>query len=528
MKYIRIISICLLFISFLGCSKVTEPLSWDSNYTVPLLHGSLGLEDLVPDSLITLDADSSLVLTFEGNLLDMDLSEILVIPDTILRDTFQAPFPSPVDFAPGQTFIDIPEEQNLQINGVYLKSAKIASGVVTYELQSTVQGVVTYTYEIPSAIDWMGNQFTKSITVPAASSGSTETVSGSFDLNGYYLDMTGQSGNNNNVIETVINCKISTSNSSPVAVSSADVIIVNNKFESIIIEEAEGYFGNHSISTGLEYSTIEGFSKWVSGEIDIDELDVDLTLKNGVGVDIFIRLNQLVAQGGDQNVSLVSGFLGELISLSRATRYFDSIVPSTYDIEMDQSSSNIDNFLETLPHQIGYDLDVEVNPLGNVSGFNDFYDRDAPIGVYINASMPLDLIANNLTLEDTLKIEIGDEVPLNSLILDLEVENGFPLEAEVQLAILDQNNKIISRVFSPSQIEAASLGSNDRVDEVSIGLHEIRINGLDLERIRSHGKVLLTVVFNTPGSDHLTLYNSYRLNYKVHANANVTITARSE
>lgn len=517
-----------LIVFLANCKRSENPLSWDSDYTLPLVHGSLGVSDLIPDSLLSVAPDSTVMLVYEGSLLEVDMTEILMMPDTIIVDTFQVPFPSTVNLSPGQVFINIPDEQDLNLPGVYLSNAKIHSGVLAYEIESTVAGKVTYTYEIPSAQDWMGNIFSKSVTVPAASGGGTSTVSGTFDLDGYYLDLTGQNGLDLNVVLTNINCKIAESNTSDVSVSSADNIIVSNNFQEITIEEAEGYFGQHSISSGLEYASFEGFKKWVSGAIDIDDLDVDIVIKNGVGVDLFLQLNELTATGNSSSVSLNNAMIGDLITLARPTRYYDSIIATTYSNHLDPTNSNVDNFLETMPTEIGYNVDVEINPLGNVSGYNDFYYMDSPLGIYLNASMPLSLIASDLTLQDTLSFSVDDAIGLNELLLYIDVDNGFPIEADIELGILDVNDKLMSRVFSPTLIESATTDVNGKVTESTSSQHEILLSSKDLERLRDNGKVLLTVQFNTPGNQHVTLYDSYRLEYKVKADANITISTSNE
>ncbi|CAG5078625.1 hypothetical protein [Parvicella tangerina] len=511
-------------IILLGCRKKEAPLSWNSGYMVPLVHGSLGIEDLIPDTLVSVDVDSSILLRYEGELLNLDLTEILTIPDTVMRDTFLVPFPSQVNLSPGQVFINIPEEQELALQGVSLSQAKLFSGTVDYQLESTVQGDVTYTYEIPSATDWMGNIFRKTITVPAASSGSVSLQTGSFSLDGYYLDMQGQSGVEYNKVLTTINCKIAESNSSDVSVSSSDKIIVANEFKDVVIEEAEGYFGQHTISTGLNFATFSGFSKWVSGSIDIEDLELNLTLKNGLGIDAFLRINQLLSQGVNSTVSLSHSIIGELITLSRASRYYDSIVPSVYETHLNASNSNVDNFLESLPQEVEYDIEVEVNPLGNVSGYNDFYDMDAPIGVFLDASMPLSLIANNLTLQDTLTIDLSGAASVNEVTLLLEIMNGLPLQANVEIGVLDANDKVVSRIFSPNVVPSALVGSDGKVSSSSSSEHEVLIDSQDMSRIRENGRLLLTVVFDSPGNQHVKIYNSYRLAYSVKADASITIT----
>lgn len=528
MRYFVFIIIAGLVPYLSSCHKQEKPLTWNADYVIPLVNGSLGMEDLIADSLLSTDIDSSLILVYEGKLLDLSVSEFLALPDTVISDTFQLQFPSPVDLSPGQVFINMPEEQDLQLSGISIANVKILTGILEYELKSSVQGIVIYTYEIPSATDWQGNIFSKTITVPAAVAGGTTIKTGSFSLDGYYLDMQGQSGIGYNKILTNINCKIANSNTSDITVSSADLITIDNEFKDVIIESAEGYFGQHSVSTGLDYAEFGSFSKWISGAIDIDDVEVDLVLKNGIGVDAFIQLNQLLSVGNNGSVSLAHSMVGDLISLPRATRFYDSIAPTIFEANLDPSNSNIDDFLEAIPQSIGYNLDVVINPLGNVSGYNDFYNMNAPMGVYLNASLPLRFIANDLTLEDTLTISIDESSSVNEMVLTIEVENGFPLEANVEIGVLDVNDNVISRIFSPNVISAGTVGSDGKVNASSSSIHEIVVDGIDMGRIQTNGRLLLTVVFNTPGSDHVSIYNSYRLNYKVKADANVKITVGND
>ncbi len=53
----------------------------------------------------------------------------------------------------------------------------------------------------------------------------------------------------------------------------------------------------------------------------------------------------------------------------------------------------------------------------------------------MDIQLPLSIIANNLTLADTLNIDISDTTGINSVMLNINLENGFPLEAQIDLAI---------------------------------------------------------------------------------------------
>lgn len=507
-----------------SCSKDREPLVWTSDYSVPLFYGELGIASILPDTLIHENSDSSIVIKFEGNLFDFDLSEIVTIPDTVIRDSFAVAFPTPIQFAPGQSFINDPQEEVLQLGDVALKYVEIKSGKLKYELKSTIQGSVIYTYQIPSATDWQGNIFSKSVTVQAATSGSLQIVEGEFDLTGYFLDLTGTSGGSFNKVLTNINCKVDPSNTSSVPISSADKILISNEISGIVVQEARGYFGQHSIQTGAKIEDFSVFQKFISGGIEIDDLDVEVVLKNGIGVDVLAKINAFRSIRNGDIIALQNNIIGQLISLTRAMIINGDITPTEYDFSLNDQNSNIIDFLELLPLQLGYDLDLEINPLGNISGYNDFYNADAPMGIFLNAELPLSFIANELVIQDTLTIDISSLEQVNQLTLKFKMENGFPIEANVQLAVLDQNDHIIDRVFSPENIPSGILDQSGKVVDRSLSYNEVTLNAKNLERIRSNGKLILTVKFDTSNGQKVVIYSDNTLKYSVAADANITIS----
>ena len=518
--------IILLAICTISCLKREKPLTWETDWTIPVAHGSMGLGDLLPDSLLISNADSSLQLVFEHDIFTFDLEELVAIPDTTLIESYTLPVVTPVSFSPGQVFINQPKENLLAIADVELVSVIVASGQVAYKLESTVAGDVVYTYKIPSATDPMGVPFEKIVNVPAGSVTNKSIVIGSFDLAGYTIDMTGTNGNAINTIATSIDCKINPSYSGNVSVSNQDTIIISNTLQSIKIERADGYFGQHQINTGLNFQDVDGFEMFESGNLSISQFTMNFNIENGIGVDALIGINQFSTVGNAGNsTNLMHPIIGSTQLLNRAYESNGSFVPSNLSFLLDENNSNISSMIGEIPNSIGYDFDVEINPLGNISGYNDFVDKDSPLRLFINASMPLNVIANDLVLVDTISVNIADTSKLNSMKLMLDLANGFPLNAEISIAVLDQNDKIANFIFSPGLIDAAMIGSNGKVSQIANSYHEIEINGKDMERLKLYGKVILKVKFNSPvSSNPINIYDYYKLNYSIKANANVTIS----
>ena len=107
--------IIVIAIFTISCLKREAPLTWETDWTVPIAHGSLDLGDLLPDSLLVSNPDSTLQLVFEHDIYTLDLEELVAIPDTSLFESYTLPVLTPVSFSPGQVFINQPKENVMAI-----------------------------------------------------------------------------------------------------------------------------------------------------------------------------------------------------------------------------------------------------------------------------------------------------------------------------------------------------------------------------------------------------------------------------
>ncbi|MFT5601170.1 MAG: hypothetical protein ACI9N1_001410 [Flavobacteriales bacterium] len=512
----------VLFIFLLSCKKVRQPLQWDSEWSAPIAYGSLTMKNLLGDSLLSSDLDSSLILKYEAELFRFDLRDITNIGDTTFLDTFAIPFFTPVTFSSGQQFINQPEEADFEIEGAELSSISIKEGTINYILKSSIEGEVIYTYQIPSAKDAQGVTFTKDVLMPAATPGSYSLKTGTFSLDGYTLDLTGASGNETNKILTNINCAVASTTPS-VTVSLVDTLFAANTISDLKISSAEGYFGNHSISA-VESNPLNLFTSLVSGGFDINEIDVNFIIENGIGADASIQTNMIAVSSGSTQYSLTHPIIGTNNNINRAYRSGAEVYPSFFTTNLNENNSNIISLLESLPDSISYDMDITINPLNNISGYSDFIVEEHPLRVLLDASMPLNAIVNNLTLVDTIEVNFADSNILNTLSLDLSIANGFPLNAKIDIAILDQNDMVTDHLLVPGDILSGMLNTQNKIDSPHLSNHFIDLTPRDIELLRSYGKLKLTILFDSPdGYTELPIYDYYKLDYSLKAKANVAL-----
>jgi hypothetical protein len=270
---ILILSVFFLF----SCRKDFERPNWDVDLLAPLVKTSFNLEDILPDSVLVTNPDTSLKIVYQESILDVGVDSLFKIPDTTITDTYTVPVASIV--APGGSFYSEAEEYALNItNGVGLNLAIVESGFIEVEIQSEIQEDIIVTYVIPSAIK-NGDTLKLIETVLAGSPGNPSTFKKKIDMSGYELDLTGVSKSQINTLVTRAVGTVDPNAAGPVTLNVGDKIVFNNTLIDIIPYFVRGYFGNQILSY-KDTTDIDVLNK-ISGGLDLDEVDVDIEFNNG-------------------------------------------------------------------------------------------------------------------------------------------------------------------------------------------------------------------------------------------------------
>lgn len=442
LNYLKLL--CFLFIlTQISFCKKNENTNWDIDLSSPLAFGKLTLVNIIPDSLFEINALTNEVnLKFSQKIIELNLDTLLEIPDTSifnsLKPLFSFTCPANTNVIPTVT-----NDINFYANNVELSLIKIESGKVNISLISNIQGVLKYTYSIPGAT--LNNvPLIVEITIPSAPISGSIEVQKEIDLTGYNLDLTGTSGNEYNKLSSVLTVQTA---DLPVSVNvSQDSVYSTNTFSVIVPEYAKGYLG--SISESFDMENVDfSISNSISGMIDFDQVYIDFDIENGFGVDARLNINTLASVNNQTGltINLESDFIGNSLNLNRAIDLGNSFTSSNYNLNFNHTNSNIDAFIGNLPTQLGYDLDIEINPLGNISNYNDFVYESSKVEATMNINIPLKFSTNGLVVSDTVafqKIQSNNDSEENTNKINfgklfIEVKNTFPFSATVELNLLD-------------------------------------------------------------------------------------------
>ncbi len=245
-----------------------------------------------------------------------------------------------------------------------------------------------------------------------------------------------------------------------------------------------------------------------------------VTFENFIGADAAIKINDLstsnasttIAANTDQNGNTI---IGHTYTINRAILSSNGlpIIPTTTEILIDA-----DEMLDILPDNINTHATFYINPNGQAST-NDFLYPEYPIIASISMEIPLSFIAENLTLIDTNEISINTSNDLSIDQLFITVKNGFPLDANIKLVLLDVQNLVIDTLLASTTILAASTDENNLVTKINTTSIQ-----MDYTNFNNVHKVISIASFDSmPEGEFISIYSDYEMDITLSAKFRKTI-----
>ncbi len=523
----RIGMVLLTLAGAVGCKQDIGNASWDVDVLAPVIRTELSMADLLADSLLESTADGALRLKVERPLIDLPLDSILNIPDTTIDKSIFSPFAA--TFQPGTEVMPITETTQYTLGDIALKKIILRQGTLGLRIKSILAAEVDFTYRIPVAQQF-GNPFETTQTLAAGSAADTSIGEFEFDLTGYSIDLRGTDGTGFNTLETTFVLKTSEDGQAVSVGAFEPFFFLEYSFFDIVPDYALGYFGQQSNNVEDQNSEIDVLKRITSGQMFLDSVTIALSITNGVGADARFNLGQLSSINTRQNttVDLSHDIIGSDLLLTRAqdiTGNAEDVVSYQLDFQLDNSNSNIKQFIENLPDQLGFTFDFELNPLGNVSSGNDFFYYDSPFETLMDIDIPLRTTLVDLTLVDTLEWDLTGNTAVesvNSGHFTLIADNGFPMEGMVELILLDGDLNELDTLLVPSTIAAPPLDAENKVMDPLRSRIDIPIPDRTTGVLTQTKNVRIRVRFNTPNQPELIeFYDHYSIGLKLIGDLNI-------
>lgn len=515
------------FLLLPACRKDSSPSRWDVDVLAPLVTTSFTIRDLVADSLLVTGADGGITLVYSSELFSVDLDSVLGAPDTNFFYRYALPTPGPLFFPPGLEILNINDISRFEIDGVSLSYLELREGELSIDTRNMVASTILGNFEL-QGVTFPDGPALVTTSVGPGSPASPASSSTSRSLAGSRFDLRGPEFNSVNTVTSLISTRLDP-NGSGAEVTDQDSVIIDVRYSGLVPQYAKGFFGQRVVDPEQETTTLDLFNNIISGSLDVDQVTLRLRVENGIGMDIQILLNefQAVNTRTGTTVNLTHSILNGPINLNRALDQGNGPLPSFYENILDNSDSNIDEFLEVLPDEVRYDLELRLNPLGDISNGNDFLYYESRLRADLELEVPLDIIATDLTLESLVVPDLPGSAEghaLQSGELVLFGTNGFPFTARLELAIVDGNGQVLSTVPVTGELAAGILGPDRTVISSVDSRTSAWISAEQMNLLYQGNTFRVRAAFNTSDQlEHIRILERYSLDLQITARANYLV-----
>jgi hypothetical protein len=518
MKKHPLLTLLLLLTLISGC-RFDQP-EWDVDALVPVAVTSLTPENLFGDTLLSYNSDQSVNLRYDGDIYDIPVDTLLEIPDTGFLYNFSIPFQ--VDIT-GGTALDVYNNYiKFNVPNIVINYTEILSGQLALKVSSYIPRNVEITLTCEKALK-NGLPLTLTDIVSPAQLPSPTVYTRLVDLSGYSFDLTGDDGTEGNRLRMKISCKVE--NGAPVYTAPPNQKLIDSevRFVSTKPYYAKGAIKKQNLKISTDTALLDFMKIVRSGQLNLQDLSLKLTITNGVGADLQAYIAGLTGVNSRNGniVSLTHPLIGSALNIDRAVDQHWQIppfIPSSNEIIFTTGNSNVKQFVENLPDKIKFNGSFLINPLGNVSGANDFIYSSSKSGIRLTADAPLAFSFNQLILADTISYDLTNNVEASRVAYaDVRIfaENKYPFECSLQTYTLNDVNQISDSLVTGGIIPAASIGPDLKVTGPVNTILNITLADQKKSNFLNSKKIFFKVRFHTPTGQILTVYSGYTLNLKL-------------
>lgn len=504
-----------IFLAFVSCRK--EPASWNTDWNLVVIQDTLNLNNLVTNEILGENPDGSYRLLINRDILNLNMNDLVPIPNVIIDQGFSIPAFTSVPA--GLQFIDQVENNLFDFEGLELKKIHISSGKAKIKVSSPISTLCIVTLNLPK-VTKDGVDFSIETNVPAGTISDPSSLELEVDLSGYQIDLRGINTEAYNLIQSQFRVKTDP-NGATVNIGPTHVVRFEVEFSDLKVNYAQGYFGNRLFTEQQELN-LDFMNRIVSGAIDLDNVNLKLTLFNGIKVGARARINQLEGENQSGNiVNFTHPQVGPWIWINETQGTWNDLQPSTHEIVMTSQNSNIESFLENLPKWIRLNFGFEINPFGNTSGGWDELFSTSFVRAFLTADMPLALGMNNLTLRDTFNLNLGETGAITPKSGSIKVKtfNAYSFGASLQMQVLDSTNAVLLTKSGNGSILGSNVLANFAPVQVVPSEVVFEFNETEMEALLKMNRIVLTAVFNSPNSGQIAqVHANQYLAFKIFSN----------
>lgn len=440
-----VVAMLSIFCFSSGCLR--NPTTWEVDVALPLVDDLLDWKDVVGDSSVTVESGTTALVRFDGVISELDIEALTQLPDTLVAQELTPEFAGgPFQVPPGTVLLDTQEDIVFQGIDQQFTTIVLESGRIEYSVQSSTDGYVEMEYNFPSVtID--DEPVELYVLLPPIGSSQFQSEEGVIDLSGATIDLTGVSGNEINRIASELLIGTPASIQDTAQVYGSDSILVSMHFKDLLVQQVGGYFGQETLDFDVEQRVFDP-ELFTGGFLEVNPARALLSFRNTLAADIRLDLDALQVDG----INVGHPLLGTPQFITRADWSAGEVQPAEWTMDLLETGPDIFELLGYLPEWVTMQGEGLLNPLGDVSGGQDFFDARYPPQLQLDLEWPLQGVIEQFGIARTFELG-GTDLPDFEGDLILRLNNGFPVSWDLHAEWTHPDGEIATEIidgFIPS------------------------------------------------------------------------------
>ncbi|MBU0487784.1 MAG: hypothetical protein KKA07_18390 [Bacteroidetes bacterium] len=519
-------------------SKLKKSQSWTPELAMPLIHSNMNLADIIKDfdntHLFEEDGDNFLKLVYQNTIYSKTAEQLLQIPDQsfpAVSESVNIPGAIPATDSLSYSFSDTYPFSGISADNpgetLVFDSMIVKEGTLTINLNTNLNYKTKLILEVPSMTK-NGQTFRKVVydkTDPTPVGGQK-----TYDLTGYKFSFD-NSGPTTNAID--LNYEITVYGEGSPTYSPPYSMGITGGVSNIKFSKIFGNMGNLTFLLKKDTVFIDIFKNNLSTiKLELDSPRVKINVTNSYGIPIDINITNLATHSdvnAPYNVDVYQQPYPVTLNIPAPTLSQMYSGQSAYvGFTYDKNNSNIKTAVNTSPQYMLLDAEGA----SNSSLPTNFVFDTSRFQIDAITELPLFGKAWDITLQDTIPFAFGTTIEnVDNIIFYIQVENGFPMEAFMQVYFADADYKLIdSLILIPTEkvIPNAPVGNAPeyrviapvkKVTLASMGRSRI-VRVIDCQYLL----VKAAMATNNNGESTVKIYSDYYIDVKIGVKADVSAT----
>lgn len=517
-------SLFTLAVLLIGCKKKISKIAntgWNPNIAVPIGEATFEMSDLIVniDSTFEVNSLGEISINYEENLDSVLASDFFTLDDYTENFDLTPPGLVPVPIFPnGEEFTNsttISTSYSAPA-GTEINTLNFNSGNLVLTLTSTFQHDATFSVTLPDLIK-NGSPITRTINLNYLGSPTT-TQSISIDLTDVAADFTA-GGTLANSIRASIDATITSTGTPGNPIVGNEELHLDLSLNNLEYKNITGYFGQEVLTSATDSLLLKIFqSANNQGSLSFSNPTLTFNIENSFGVPININLGTFYSIDSitGQSHSLVIS--PSAINVNTPANMGQSA--STSIVMNKNNTTNIDKIFNVNPRYLAYNLSATTNPAGNTGNLN-FIESTSMMKIRANLHLPFEGSASGISASDTLEYSLDNDIDLlESVMLRLDVNNGFPVSFNAQITFVDENYNTVFTLFdTPTRVINGALVNNatGKVTSSVQKVTDVKLSSEKVNLLRQVKHIIVNGIVSTtdPQNTNVKLYDSYNIAIKL-------------